>query len=87
MGKGLEAVALNISSEELLFTVLLIMVKNKQPAVVSDLVTSTSGKPKRRILRQIFRSSRGLSTAEAHVFGVKFIRPNGLNGNVGFDCY
>ena len=35
----------------------------------------------------MFRSSRGLSTAEAHVFGVKFIRPNGLNGTVGFDCY
>ena len=41
-------------------------------AVVASRYTSVWGKPKRRILRQIFRSS----AAEAHVFGVKFI---GLN--------
>ena len=54
-----------------------------QAAVVADPITTISGKPKRRILRKIFRSSRSLSTAEAHGFEVKFI---GLYGTVGFNA-
>ena len=49
--------------------------------VVADPFTSTSGKPKRQILRQIFHSSRFFRPPKHRAFGVKFI---GLHGTVGF---
>ena len=48
-------------------------------AIVADPILW--GKPKRRIWRRNFSFFTSLSTAEAHVFGVKFI---GLYGTVGF---
>ena len=57
-----------------------IRVKNEttlRAAIVARLITSLWGKPKRCILRQIFR----FSAAKERIFGVKFI---GLNGTVIF---